>query len=270
MSWGYCSHNGPHKWEKFAEAAKGKRQSPINISAFGVEFDEKLSANPLKMTYSKAKAKELMNTGHSIQMTFATAEGHHSLSSGPLEGEYNVAQFHFHWGKTDDEGSEHTLYGKKYAAECHIVHYNKSKYATIGDAVDKSDGLCVLGMFIKVGKEHEGLKNMLNSLERIGNKNDTLTWKDNFDLSCLLPKNTSNYWTYLGSLTTPPCYESVTWVVFEEPIEFSEAQMMKLRALNSFSKGEEAPNDELAGHIVSNFRPPQPLYDRIVRSSFKN
>ena len=38
-------------------------------------------------------------------------------------------------------------------AELHIVHYN-SKYGDPSVAVDKPDGLAVLGMFIKTGKSH--------------------------------------------------------------------------------------------------------------------
>ena len=42
---------------------------------------------------------------------------------------------------------------------------------------------------------------------------------------CILTGNTSNYWTYHGSLTTPPLFETVEWIVLQEPIEFSKAQV---------------------------------------------
>ena len=41
------------------------------------------------------------------------------------------------------------------------------------------------------------------------------------------PEDTTRYWNYSGSLTTPPCFESVNWIVFKEPIEVSEKQVMR-------------------------------------------
>lgn len=268
MSWGYGRHNGPHTWSTIAEAAKGKKQSPIDINKKDAEFCPPLSFNPLNINFSSSKPKNLINTGSSVQMTFT--DGGKSLSGGLLDGDYAIAQFHFHWGKSSDHGSEHTIDGEKYAGECHIVHYNKSKYATISEAVTESDGLCVLGMLIKVGNEHKDLKQLITRLEYIAHKNDIFIWNGSFNPGCLLPNNINKYWTYPGSLTTPPCYESVTWIVFEEPIEFSEEQLVKLRSLNSYPKSGSPSNGELPGHISTNFRPTQPLNDRIIMSSFKN
>lgn len=46
-----------------------------------------------------------------------------------------------------------------------------------------------------------------------------------FDPACLLPSNTNDYWTYHGSLTTPPLTESVTWIVMKQHIEVSHDQV---------------------------------------------
>lgn len=43
--------------------------------------------------------------------------------------------------------------------------------------------------------------------------------------SYLSIENVDDYWTYPGSLTTPPCSESVTWIVFKEPIEMAKEQV---------------------------------------------
>ena len=75
------------------------------------------------------------------------------LTGGPLEEDvYQLAQFHAHWGGENARGSEHTVDGKAFSAELHLVHYN-TKYGDLGTAVDKPDGLAVLGMFIKAGAQ---------------------------------------------------------------------------------------------------------------------
>nr|AYD38862.1 carbonic anhydrase 2 [Mytilus edulis] len=84
-----------------------------------------------------------MNTGKSVKVQATKAS---EISGGPLTGTYRLEQFHFHWGADDNKGSEHTINGKMYAAELHLVHYN-TKYANFGEAVDKPDGLAVFGIF---------------------------------------------------------------------------------------------------------------------------
>lgn len=266
--WGYCKSNGPHTWEKVAPAAKGKRQSPIDIIPAEATYDAALASSPLRITYDPKKSQKLINTGHSAQVTYDSAGS--SLTGGPLSHKYEVAQYHLHWGKSDDTGSEHRVDGKMYAAELHIVHWNTELFKEVGDAAKENNGLCVLGMFLKVGAEHKGLKKMTDQLEKVPYSGDSVDFAG-MDPSVLLPSDTSKYWTYLGSLTTPPCFESVTWVVFQEPLEVSEAQMKAFRNMKEFSKGAkvEASCNDFEGLIVENYRPPLPRGDRLLRASFQ-
>ena len=118
-------------------------------------------------------------------------------------------------------GSEHTVDGKAFSAELHLVHYN-TKYGDLGNAVDKPDGLAVLGMFIKIGNEHPEFGKLCEILQDIPRKGDTLPLKEAINPANFLPSSKS-YWTYLGSLTTPPLYESVTWILFKQPVEISRS-----------------------------------------------
>jgi len=53
----------------------------------------------------------------------------------------------------------------------------------------------------------------------------------NFRLSSIMPSDKSRFYHYKGSLTTPPCSEIVTWLVFNETQTVTHDQMEKLRAL---------------------------------------
>lgn len=66
------------------------------------------------------------------------------LSGGPLNGVYEFAQLHFHWGNNDTHGSEDEIDGKSYAMELHLVFF-KQEYLDSTAALDHPDGLCVLG-----------------------------------------------------------------------------------------------------------------------------
>lgn len=80
----------------------------------------------------------------------------------------------------------------------------------------------------------------------------------------LLPENKA-FWTYLGSLTTPPFSESVIWMVFKEPIEISHKQIELMRNLRCYDVNDECPCDEISGKVVNNYRPPLPLGNRELR-----
>lgn len=80
----------------------------------------------------------------------------------------------------------------------------------------------------------------------------------------LLPEKKC-FWTYLGSLTTPPFSESVIWMVFKEPVEISHKQIELMRNLRCYDVNEDCPCDEVMGKVINNFRPPLPLGNRELR-----
>ena len=133
---------------------------------------------------------------------------------------------HAHWGDKSGVGSEHTVDGTPYDAELHIVHFN-TKYPSPAEAFDQEDGLAVLGIFINIGKEHPEFEKLCKRFQDIQHPFDVAQLEEEVLPTNFLPNNKS-YFTYPGSLTTPPLHESVTWVVFKEHIEMSEKQVRNL------------------------------------------
>ncbi|POI31675.1 hypothetical protein CIB84_004574, partial [Bambusicola thoracicus] len=158
------------------------------------------------------------------------------LRGGPLQGVYRLRQLHFHWGSSDDHGSEHVVNGVRYAGELIVSS-------------------------LQVGKTPKPeMKRILEEINAIKTKGKEAPFP-NFDPSILFPKS-HDYWTYHGSFTTPPCEECITWIVLREPIIVSSDQMAKLRSLSKNAENE--PNLPL----VDNWRPTQPRYFRMVSASF--
>ncbi|XP_070841836.1 carbonic anhydrase 1-like [Chaetodon trifascialis] len=258
MSWGYGANNGPDKWADNFPNANGPRQSPIDIVPGGASYDGGLK--PLSLKYDPSTCLDILNNGHSFQVTFLDDSDSSTLTDGPISGIYRLKQFHFHWGGSDDKGSEHTVAGTMYPAELHLVHWN-TKYTSFGEAANQPDGLAVVGVFLQIGAANPSLQKVLDMFDAIKTKGKQTPFT-NFDPSTLLP-SCLDYWTYDGSLTTPPLLESVTWIVCKEPISVSSEQMAKFRGLLFSSEGEA----ECC--MVNNYRPPQPLKGRPVRASFQ-
>ncbi|XP_062405093.1 carbonic anhydrase 7 [Sardina pilchardus] len=258
--WGYGEEDGPAAWHKDYPIAQGNRQSPIDIVPTETVYDANLP--PIFLSYENCTSTSISNNGHSVVVEFEDSDDRSVIQGGPLDNAYRLKQFHFHWGGKGCHGSEHTIAGKTFVSELHLVHWNAAKYKTFGEAASAPDGLAVLGVFLETGDEHRGLHKLTDAMYMVKFKGTVVDFKG-FNPKCLLPDNL-NFWTYPGSLTTPPLHESVTWLVLQEPIVVSEKQMGKFRLL-MFS-GEE---EEQRKRMENNFRPPQPLKGRRVLASFK-
>ncbi|KAF6076763.1 carbonic anhydrase 7 [Phyllostomus discolor] len=225
--WGYGQKDGPSQWHKLYPIAQGYRQSPINIVSSQAVYSPSLK--PLELSYEACTSISIANSGHSVQVDFIDSDDRSVVTGGPLDGPYRLKQFHFHWGKMHNVGSEHTVDGKSFPCE--------------------------------MGDEHPSMNRLTDALYMVRFKGTKAQFTC-FNAKCLLPAS-RHYWTYPGSLTTPPLSESVTWIVLREPISISERQMEKFRSLLFTSEDDERI------HMVNNFRPPQPLMGRLVKASFR-
>ncbi|GCB76547.1 hypothetical protein scyTo_0015512, partial [Scyliorhinus torazame] len=177
---------------------------------------------------------------------------------------YTAVQLHLHWGsETEALGSEHTIRGRHYPSELHIVHYNSEKYNNISMALDKVDGLAVLGILLQTGLFNPAYEKIFSHLTEIRFKDKEIK-VPGFNINELLPQQLDEYYRYNGSLTTPPCYPSVTWTVFREPVQISKDQLSELQRDLFTSQGDEGNLTEM----VNNYRHVQKLWKRRVFVSF--
>lgn len=262
LDWGYEQHNGPEQWCKYYPDANGTQQSPIDVNTSSIMTDIELLRNPLTWSYTSDVCTTLQNTGKGWQVC-VDANGC-SLEGGPLQHHYKLQQFHCHWGENSKCGSEHTVNGQSFSGELHLVHWNADLFKSFKEAARSNAGLAVLGIFLQLGREHEELSKLTRIMKNVPCMGDTTPISEKVDPASFIPGDHS-YWTYQGSLTTPPCYESVTWIVFKQPMEVSEEQLEEFRKL--LSKSPEPENENKVPHdcILKNHRPPQPLHDRLIR-----
>jgi len=255
-SWGYKEDNGPKCWGKwFPVADQGTRQSPIDICVEAAEEDT--TCSPLLPKFEAIEDVSLENTGASWKLNCLPDKS--SLTGGPLAAEYQLVQMHAHWGKEHGRGSEHTINGKMYDGELHLVHFNTS-YGSFNEAVDKPDGLAVLGIFLKEGDTaHEEFGKITNLLSKVQKKGDQTVLTGQIDPTKLLPA-CEHYFTYPGSLTTPPLLESVTWLVYDNPITISKEQMASMRSLM-------IGLEDACDCVVDNYRPVCKQGNRVVKKA---
>ncbi|XP_055796401.1 carbonic anhydrase 5B, mitochondrial-like isoform X3 [Salvelinus fontinalis] len=247
-------------WQGPLVAPGGNRQSPIDIRVRKSVFDPHLK--PLTPDYDPRTCSQIWNNGYSFLVEYDDTTNKSTLKGGPLEDNFRLCQFHFHWGESNAWGSEHTVDRRLFPAELHMVHWNSDKYSRFEEAVMEENGLAVIGVFLKIGKRHEGLQKLVDVLPAVRHK-DSVVEFTRFDPACLLPTNIDDYWTYAGSLTTPPLTEAVTWIIMKQHIEVSHDQLAVFRSL-LFTSAEE----EVQKSMVNNFRVQQSLQGRTVRSSF--
>lgn len=252
-NWGYNgSELDPEDWPK--EYQCGNCQSPIDIDLSKVTYSSELT--PLEYSYPD-KFKYMVNDGKNIRIHW---RGETALSGGPLKGIYELVQLHFHWGSAEGKGAEHLVNGESVEGEAHLVHWNP-KYGSIREALKHQDGCAVVGVFLKEADSgaESPLSPILNRFPTLSKFNEKYIFQnDIFNVGNLIPKN-SDFICYDGGLTTPPLTECVQWIVLLEPLVVSKQEMDIFRSLEG----------SFGNNFIDNFRPCQPVGDRVVSSTFE-
>jgi carbonic anhydrase len=234
--WSYEGARGPDHWSDldptYAACNHGKEQSPVDIQS-AVRAD--LPA--LQFTSRRGPLKYLVNNGYTIRVDYHDAPGAGNfLVVG--DKRYQLIQFHFH------RPSEETIHGKTFPMVTHLM-YTASDGATAAVAV-----------LMQAGKSNPTIRTLWDHMPKKESKvaadfshpGEEVPGVE-IDPAGLLPRDLS-YYSYMGSVTAPPCTEGMAWFVLKTPIEVSQKQI-----------------DEFAQLFPHDVRPAQPLNGRIVRET---
>jgi carbonic anhydrase len=225
------------------------RQSPINIDQ--TQVIKASYCNPLKIfnLLLPSKYVDLKNTGHGATMKLNYQFGGEvHIYGGPLRQPHTLESFHIHWP------SEHTLDGRRFDAEIHLVHFNE-KYDSYQDARSQPDGLAVLGFFFEVDNSGFSVPNdYLKLFQKVPNDQDARTSNSTIKLHDIIGSEPVNILSYLGSLTTPGCNENVLWMISTRKLKITTAELNELKKIR-FDTGV---------NNSKNFRPVQRLLGRKV------
>ncbi|XP_037358545.1 carbonic anhydrase 12 isoform X1 [Talpa occidentalis] len=259
--WTYFGPNGEKSWSKKYPSCGGLLQSPIDLHSDILLYNASLV--PLQFQGYNVSSNEqfiLTNDGHSVRLNLPPDLHIHGL---PFR--YSATQLHLHWGSSNDpHGSEHTVGGKHFAAELHIVYYNSELYHNASTASDKSEGLAVLGVLIEMGLFNPSYDKIFRYLQDVKYKGQEV-FIPGFSIEELLPERPNEYYRYKGSLTTPPCHPTVLWTVFRNPVQISQEQLLALEtALYCTHMDDPSPRE-----MVNNFRRVQKFDERLVYVSFQ-
>ncbi len=223
--WTYAGATGPAKWgnlgKGFALCKLGTNQSPIDIPDADARKGDLAS---LLFNYKPTPLK-IIDNGHTIQVNYAP--GSFLIVAGK---QYELIEFHFH------RPSEEKISGKGHDMEAHLVHQ------------DKDGKPAVVAVLLDEGRENALVKTLWSNLPQDKGKEHVV---DAVKINALglLPQN-KDYYTFAGSLTTPPCSENVTWFVLKNPTQVSADEIAR------FAKS-----------YPMNARPVQPLNGRDIQGT---
>jgi carbonic anhydrase len=214
----------------YAECSIGSHQSPVDLSSISHERP----SDSLRIDYKRDMSPDFFNSAHAAQVNLPSTYPDKLFVNRDA---FPLIQFHFH------APAEHVIGSKTFPAELHFVHI-------------RADGkMAVLGVLLDAqgDKENTELQKVLDNMPRTPATHDTNSGAQ-LRLSALLPTNKVRFFSYAGSLTTPPCSEGVDWYVLAEPLKISNNQLAELVSFSQYLEG--------AG--LHNNRFPQNLNGRVV------
>jgi carbonic anhydrase len=220
--WEYQGKHGALTWGKLDPAYKacseGHEQSPIDIR--GAHLNKALQ--PIEFHYL-AGSVTVENNGHTIEVH--VNPGSYIVAGGVR---YELVQFHFH------HPGEEAVKGKLSDMVVHLVHKSADgKLAVVAVRMNEDQG-----------SPNATLATIWQHLPATAGTSEKIA--EMVSPGGLLPAD-RGYWTYVGSLTTPPCTEGVRWFVLEQELGLSRDQ---LRTFGALYKMNSRPLQETHGRRI--------------------
>ncbi len=220
--WSYEGEGAPANWAKlrgdYATCGSGRRQSPIDIRD-GIRVD----LEPIAFDYKLSQFR-IVDNGHTIEVN--VGEG---SSISVMGRTYRLQRFSFH------RPGEERINGRTFDMGIQFEHQ------------DDEGRKAVVAVLLEKGAENPLIQTLWNNLPL--EVDQDVGPAVAIDLKALLPENRA-YYTYMGSLTTPPCTEDVLWMVLKQSMPISADQVAIFARL-----------------YKNNARPVQPSNGRLIKES---